>query len=204
MTRQLGLLADQIAFERRVSMAQLVMVLLLFVFVALSRGTLSILSPILEAQARERKRRESASEPPRHALSPPKTKEDAKRADNKEPAIPVDVKTIHDDNEVEEDTALFAVVPSPSLSSSAPPSRAATLPPLLPFPSGAVVPDSNDAISVSSSVRHSPRGDLCHTGDASVYRENPPESPRRRWSDALSPDLYFLPSIRRRKSSGDA
>ncbi|KAI9322286.1 UNC-like C-terminal-domain-containing protein [Dichotomocladium elegans] len=53
-------LADQIAFERRVSMAQLVVVLTLFVFVALSRGTLSILSPIMEAQAQERKRRESA------------------------------------------------------------------------------------------------------------------------------------------------
>ncbi|KAI9496256.1 UNC-like C-terminal-domain-containing protein [Zychaea mexicana] len=60
MTAKMALLADQIAFERRVSMAQLVIVVMLFVFVALSRGTLSILSPIMEAQAQERKRRESA------------------------------------------------------------------------------------------------------------------------------------------------
>ncbi|KAI9248786.1 UNC-like C-terminal-domain-containing protein [Phascolomyces articulosus] len=60
MTIKMALMADQIAFERRVSMAQLVIVVMLFVFVALSRGTLSILSPIMEAQAQERKRRESA------------------------------------------------------------------------------------------------------------------------------------------------
>lgn len=44
-------------------MAQLAVVITLFVFVALSRGTLSILSPIMEAQAQERKRRESADHP---------------------------------------------------------------------------------------------------------------------------------------------
>lgn len=44
-------------------MAQLAAVITLFVFVALSRGTLSILSPIMEAQAQERKRRESADHP---------------------------------------------------------------------------------------------------------------------------------------------
>lgn len=59
MTAQMALLAEQIAFERRVSMAQLVVVITLFVFMALSRGNLSILSPIMEAQAQERKRRES-------------------------------------------------------------------------------------------------------------------------------------------------
>ncbi|KAI7880455.1 hypothetical protein K492DRAFT_187885 [Lichtheimia hyalospora FSU 10163] len=63
MTVKMALLADQIAFERRVSMAQLAVVITLFVFVALSRGTLSILSPIMEAQAQERKRRESADHP---------------------------------------------------------------------------------------------------------------------------------------------
>ncbi|ORY89541.1 UNC-like C-terminal-domain-containing protein [Syncephalastrum racemosum] len=210
MTLQLGLLADQIAFERRVSMAQLVIVLLLFVFVALSRGTLSILSPIMEAQARERKRRESATEPPRHA-SPPKTKEkdeEIKRTEEKEEqqaaAAAVHVNAALEDNQ---DPALFGVVPSPS--PSAPPSAAAgatptagTVLPSLPPP--IVVPTDEDGASASSSVRHSPNGDLCHVGDASVYREKPPESPRRRWSDALSPDLDFLPSIRRRKSSGDA
>lgn len=43
-------------------MAQLVVVIALFVFMALSRGTISILSPILEAQAKERKRRETAAD----------------------------------------------------------------------------------------------------------------------------------------------
>lgn len=44
-------------------MAQLAVVITMFVFVALSRGTLSILSPIMEAQAQERKRRESSDHP---------------------------------------------------------------------------------------------------------------------------------------------
>ncbi|KAI8150382.1 UNC-like C-terminal-domain-containing protein [Fennellomyces sp. T-0311] len=72
MAAKMALMADQIAFERRVSMAQLVIVIMLFVFVALSRGTLSILSPIMEAQARERKRRESADAQPADPVVPKK------------------------------------------------------------------------------------------------------------------------------------
>ncbi|CAO3587386.1 unnamed protein product [Absidia cylindrospora] len=49
----------QISFEKRVSMAQLTIVVTLFVFLALSRGTMSTLSPVMIAQAEERKRRQS-------------------------------------------------------------------------------------------------------------------------------------------------
>ena len=55
-------------------MAQLVIVVMLFVFVALSRGTLSILSPIMEAQAQERKRRESADAQALLEVAPSPTK----------------------------------------------------------------------------------------------------------------------------------
>ncbi|KAI8979672.1 hypothetical protein BDF20DRAFT_524389 [Mycotypha africana] len=59
MTSKISLLTDQIAFERRVSVTQLVIMVSLFVFMALSRGTFSPLSPVMAAQQEERKRRES-------------------------------------------------------------------------------------------------------------------------------------------------
>ncbi|KAI8342865.1 hypothetical protein BC941DRAFT_413270 [Chlamydoabsidia padenii] len=59
MTAKISILTDQISFEKRVSMAQLAIVVTLFVFLALSRGTMSTLSPVMIAQAEERKRRES-------------------------------------------------------------------------------------------------------------------------------------------------
>lgn len=49
----------QLSFERRVSVSQLVIMITLFVFMALSRGTFSTLSPVMAAQQEERKRRES-------------------------------------------------------------------------------------------------------------------------------------------------
>jgi hypothetical protein len=49
----------QLSFERRVSVSQLVIMITLFVFMALSRGTFSTLSPVMAAQQVERKRRES-------------------------------------------------------------------------------------------------------------------------------------------------
>ncbi|SAM09125.1 hypothetical protein [Absidia glauca] len=59
MTAKISILTDQISFEKRVSMAQLAIVVTLFVFLALSRGTMSTLSPVMMAQAEERKRRQS-------------------------------------------------------------------------------------------------------------------------------------------------
>ncbi|KAI8384291.1 UNC-like C-terminal-domain-containing protein [Radiomyces spectabilis] len=62
LTAKMSLMADQIAFERRISISQLVIVISLFVFMALSRGTFNTLSPIMVAQAEERKRRASADQ----------------------------------------------------------------------------------------------------------------------------------------------
>lgn len=59
MTARISILADQLSFERRVSVSQLVIMITLFVFMALSRGTFSTLSPVMAAQQVERKRRES-------------------------------------------------------------------------------------------------------------------------------------------------
>ncbi|KAF1800451.1 UNC-like C-terminal-domain-containing protein [Mucor lusitanicus] len=59
MTAKISILADQLSFERRVSVSQLVIMVTLFVFMALSRGTFSTLSPVMAAQQEERKRRES-------------------------------------------------------------------------------------------------------------------------------------------------
>ncbi|KAK4512910.1 NAD(P)-bd_dom domain-containing protein [Mucor velutinosus] len=59
MTAKISILADQLSFERRVSVSQLVIMITLFVFMALSRGTFSTLSPVMAAQQEERKRRES-------------------------------------------------------------------------------------------------------------------------------------------------
>ncbi|CAO3618595.1 unnamed protein product [Cunninghamella echinulata] len=59
MSTQISILTDQISFERKISMMQLIVVISLFVFLALSRGTLNTLSPVMVAQAEERKRRES-------------------------------------------------------------------------------------------------------------------------------------------------
>ncbi|KAI8049325.1 UNC-like C-terminal-domain-containing protein [Thamnidium elegans] len=59
MAAKINILADQLSFERRVSVCQLVIMITLFVFMALSRGTFSTLSPVMAAQQEERKRRES-------------------------------------------------------------------------------------------------------------------------------------------------
>ncbi|CEP11317.1 hypothetical protein [Parasitella parasitica] len=59
MTAKISILADQLSFERRISVSQLVIMIVLFVFMALSRGTFSTLSPVMAAQREERKRRES-------------------------------------------------------------------------------------------------------------------------------------------------
>ncbi|KAI8976075.1 hypothetical protein BDB01DRAFT_804420, partial [Pilobolus umbonatus] len=60
MNTKLTILADQVSFERRLSFTQLILIIGLFVFMSLSRGTFSILSPVMAAQQEERKRRESA------------------------------------------------------------------------------------------------------------------------------------------------
>jgi type IV secretory pathway VirB10-like protein len=49
----------QLSFERRVSVSQLVITITIFVFMALSQGTFSALSPIMAAQQKERRRREA-------------------------------------------------------------------------------------------------------------------------------------------------
>ncbi|KAL0076594.1 UNC-like C-terminal-domain-containing protein [Phycomyces blakesleeanus] len=60
MSARLNLLSDQITFERRMSTAQLVFLVVCFLYMALSRGTFSFLSPVIQAQTEERKRRSSA------------------------------------------------------------------------------------------------------------------------------------------------
>ncbi|RCH98881.1 hypothetical protein CU098_007582, partial [Rhizopus stolonifer] len=59
MTTKISMLADQLSFERRVSVSQLIIMIILFVFMALSRGTFSTLSPVVAAQQEQRKRRQS-------------------------------------------------------------------------------------------------------------------------------------------------
>ncbi|KAI9029743.1 UNC-like C-terminal-domain-containing protein [Phycomyces nitens] len=60
MTVRLNMLSDQITFEKRMSTVQLVCLVGFFIYTALSRGTFSSLSPVMQAQAEERKRRSSA------------------------------------------------------------------------------------------------------------------------------------------------
>ncbi|KAI7905103.1 UNC-like C-terminal-domain-containing protein [Cokeromyces recurvatus] len=62
MSTKIAILADQLSFERRVSVTQLVIMIALFVFIALSRGTFNTLSPVMAAQYEERKRRESVDQ----------------------------------------------------------------------------------------------------------------------------------------------
>ncbi|ORX61698.1 hypothetical protein DM01DRAFT_1332288 [Hesseltinella vesiculosa] len=61
MAAKISILTDQISFERRLAVTQWIIVIMLVVGMALSRGTLTTLSPVMLAQAMERKRRELAS-----------------------------------------------------------------------------------------------------------------------------------------------
>ncbi|KAI8879483.1 hypothetical protein K501DRAFT_336031 [Backusella circina FSU 941] len=80
MTAKISILADQLSFERRISLTQLVIMITLFVFMALSRGTFSTLSPVMAAREEERKKRQSANQAAAllstisHSLKPNKNK----------------------------------------------------------------------------------------------------------------------------------
>jgi hypothetical protein len=57
MNSKVNSLSDQISFERKVSITQLIITIILFVYMALSSGTLNTLSPVIAAQLKERKKR---------------------------------------------------------------------------------------------------------------------------------------------------
>ncbi|KAI8385812.1 UNC-like C-terminal-domain-containing protein [Blakeslea trispora] len=59
MTAKISMLSDQLSYERRMSVTQLIIMIILFVFMALSRGTFNILSPVVAAQQEQRNRRQS-------------------------------------------------------------------------------------------------------------------------------------------------
>ncbi|KAH8552645.1 UNC-like C-terminal-domain-containing protein [Umbelopsis sp. PMI_123] len=61
LTAKLHIMADQVVFEKRLSLIQLILLVSLFLFTAANKGTLSTLSPIVAAQAEERQRRQSIS-----------------------------------------------------------------------------------------------------------------------------------------------
>jgi Sad1 / UNC-like C-terminal len=61
LTAKLHIMADQVVFEKRLSLVQLILLISLFLFTAANKGTLSTLSPIVAAQAEERQRRQSIS-----------------------------------------------------------------------------------------------------------------------------------------------
>jgi hypothetical protein len=61
LTAKLHIMADQVVFEKRLSLIQLILLISLFLFTAANKGTLSTLSPIVAAQAEERQRRQSIS-----------------------------------------------------------------------------------------------------------------------------------------------
>ncbi|KAJ2962770.1 hypothetical protein NQZ79_g2106 [Umbelopsis isabellina] len=63
-------MADQVVFEKRLSLIQLILLISLFLFTAANKGTLSALSPIVAAQAEERQRRQSLSQGSHQPLSP--------------------------------------------------------------------------------------------------------------------------------------
>lgn len=57
MNSKVNSLSDQLSFERKVSITQLIITIILFVYMALSSGTLNTLSPVIAAQLKERKKR---------------------------------------------------------------------------------------------------------------------------------------------------
>ncbi|RUS16354.1 UNC-like C-terminal-domain-containing protein [Endogone sp. FLAS-F59071] len=59
LTTKLHIMADQLVFEKRLALVQLILLVCLFVFLAMTRGTLNAFSPIVVAQAQERRRREA-------------------------------------------------------------------------------------------------------------------------------------------------
>lgn len=61
LSSKLHIMADQVVFEKRLSLIQLILLISLFLFTAANNGTLSTLSPIVAAQAEERQRRQSIS-----------------------------------------------------------------------------------------------------------------------------------------------
>ncbi|RCH80719.1 hypothetical protein CU097_001175, partial [Rhizopus azygosporus] len=63
MTTKINLLADQLSFEKKLSLIQLTILITLFVYMALSKGTLSTLSPIIAAQLEERRKRKTRKHP---------------------------------------------------------------------------------------------------------------------------------------------
>lgn len=70
LTSKLHIMADQVVFEKRLSLIQLILLISLFLFTAANKGTLSALSPIVAAQAEERQRRQSLSQGSHQPLSP--------------------------------------------------------------------------------------------------------------------------------------
>ncbi|KAI9276519.1 UNC-like C-terminal-domain-containing protein [Sporodiniella umbellata] len=56
MSLKINIMADQLSFEKRVSQIQSVVIIILFVYMALSSGTLNTLSPVIAAQSEERKK----------------------------------------------------------------------------------------------------------------------------------------------------
>ncbi|KAM3589652.1 hypothetical protein VKS41_000510 [Umbelopsis sp. WA50703] len=70
LTSKLHIMADQVVFEKRLSLIQLILLISLFLFTAANKGTLSALSPIVAAQAEERQRRQSLSHASHHPSNP--------------------------------------------------------------------------------------------------------------------------------------
>jgi hypothetical protein len=92
LSHKLHIMADQVVFEKRLSLIQLILLISLFLFTAANKGTLSTLSPIVAAQAQERQRRQSVSHHQSIASQTDKTEERpaiARQASSQTPQLTV-------------------------------------------------------------------------------------------------------------------
>lgn len=92
LSHKLHIMADQVVFEKRLSLIQLILLISLFLFTAANKGTLSTLSPIVAAQAQERQRRQSVSHHQSTASQTDKTEERpaiARQASSQTPQLTV-------------------------------------------------------------------------------------------------------------------
>ncbi|KAI8582459.1 hypothetical protein K450DRAFT_227267 [Umbelopsis ramanniana AG] len=106
LTAKLHIMADQVVFEKRLSLIQLILLISLFLFTAANKGTLSTLSPIVAAQAEERQRRQSISH---HQSS-------ASQTDMERPRLPHQPSTQALHTSKSTDTAPMEVTEIPELS----------------------------------------------------------------------------------------